>query len=142
MSMYVGVRLDGVEVGTSQRNYKAALAKTKSPVHQGDVPEDGSSSLGRIGCPLEVHSDQGRNIERKLFKEMCVLLQITKTRTTPYRPSASGQVERFNRSNLHIMWCSIQGRQDDWVHLGTVGMAIRSTVNRQTGFTLNFLMLG
>ena len=37
----------------------------------------------------------------------------------------------------------IQDQQTDWVlHLGTVGMAIRSTVNRQTGFTPNFLMLG
>ena len=26
--------------------------------------------------------------------------------------------------------------------MATVGMAIRSTVNRQTGFTQNFLMLG
>ena len=78
-----------------------------------------------------------------MFKEVCDLLKIVKTRTTPYRPSANGQVERMNRTILQILRCFIQGQQEDWdLHLATVGMAIRSTVNRQTGFTPNFLMLG
>ena len=37
----------------------------------------------------------------------------------------------------------IQDQQTDWdLHLGTVGMTIRYSVNHQTGFTPNFLMLG
>ena len=74
-----------------------------------------------------------------MFKEVCDLLKIVKTRTTPYRPSANGQVERMNRTILQILRCFIQGQQEDWdLHLATVGMAIRSTVNRQTGFTPKF----
>ena len=86
-----------------------------------------SKFIGRFGCPLELHSTQGRNFER----------------TTPYRPSANGQVERMNRTILHILRCFIQGQQEDWdLHLATVDMVIRSTDNRQIGFTPNFLMLG
>ena len=49
----------------------------------------------------------------------------------------------MNRTILHILRCFIQGQQEDWdLHLATVGMAIRSTVNCQTGCTPNFLMLG
>ena len=49
----------------------------------------------------------------------------------------------MNRTILQILRCFIQGQQEDWdLHLATVGLAIRSTVNRQTGFTPNFLMLG
>ena len=44
--------------------------------------------VARFGCPLEIHTDQGRNFESELFKEMCELLEIGKTRTTSYRPSA------------------------------------------------------
>ena len=41
--------------------------------------------VARFGCPLEIHTDQGRNFESELFKEMCALLEIGKTRTTSYR---------------------------------------------------------
>ena len=86
---------------------------------------------------------EGRNFESRMFKEVCDLLKIVKTRTTPYRPSANSQVERMNRTILQILRCFIQGQQEYWdLHLATVGMAIRSTVKRQTGFTPNFLMLG
>ena len=50
----------------------------------------------RFGCPFPVHTDQGRNFESKLFKVICDLFHIHKTRTTPYRPSANGQDERYN----------------------------------------------
>ena len=102
-----------------------------------------SEFIGRFGCPLELHSDQPRNFESRIFKQMCDLLKIVKARTTPYRPSAKCQVERKNRTILQILRCVIRGQQEDWdLHLATVGMAIRSTVNRQTGFAPNFLMLG
>ena len=102
-----------------------------------------SEFIGRFGFPLESHSDQGRNFESRMVKEVCDLLKIVKTRTTPYRPGANGQVERMNPTILKILCCFIQGQQEDLdIHLATVGMAIRSTVNRQTGFTPNFLMIG
>ena len=93
--------------------------------------------------PLELHKDQARNFESRMLKEVCDLLKIVMTRTTPYRQSANGQVERMNRTILQILRCFIRGQQEDWdLHFATVYMAIRSTVNRQTGFTPNFLMLG
>ena len=49
-----------------------------------------------FGCPLEVHTDQGRNFYGNLFKSICTILEVAKTRMTPYHPSSNGQIERFN----------------------------------------------
>ncbi|VDI54414.1 Hypothetical predicted protein [Mytilus galloprovincialis] len=42
----------------------------------------------RFGVPHWIHSDQGRQFESLLFQEMCCILNIKKTRTTPYHPKS------------------------------------------------------
>ncbi len=99
--------------------------------------------IARMGCPLEIHTDQGRQFEGNLFLAVCQLLQISKTRTTPYHPSSNGQVERYNRQLLQMIRCFLSQGQDDWdLYLPQLAGAIRSTVNRQTGFSANNMMLG
>ena len=99
--------------------------------------------ISRFGCPLEIHTDQGRNYDDKLFSSVCELLEITKTRTTPYRPCSNGQVERYNRTLLQLIRCFLKGNQKHWDdHLQQLAGAIRSTVNRSTSFTPNMMMLG
>lgn len=53
--------------------------------------------VSRLGIPDKVQSDQGRQFVNKLFIEMCGLLQVDKTRTSPYHAESDGMVERFNR---------------------------------------------
>ena len=48
--------------------------------------------FSRFGFPFQLFSDQGRNFESKLFEALCKMLKIHKARTTPYRPSANGQL--------------------------------------------------
>ena len=50
--------------------------------------------ISRFGCPMVIHTDQGRNFESDLFKAVCTLLEISKTRTTTTHPCSNGQVER------------------------------------------------
>jgi hypothetical protein len=108
-----------------------------------DVPGSCGSLFSRFGMPLHVHSDQGRNFESTLFQEVCRVLDITKTHTTPYRPASNGQVERYNRTVLQMVRSYLEGRDLEWDRfLPLIGMAIRGTINRNTGFTPNFLMLG
>ena len=99
--------------------------------------------FSRFGYPFQVFSDQGRNFESKLFAELCRVLHIHKARTTPYRPSSNGQVERYNRILMDAVRCFIGKSQDQWdIHLQQIAGALRASVNRQTGFTANKLMLG
>ena len=99
--------------------------------------------FSRFGYPFEIFSDQGRNFESELFAKLCEMMQIHKTRTTPYRPSGNGQVERFNRTLLDAVRCFVQKNPTSWdIFLPQIAGALRSSVNRQTGFTPNRLMLG
>ena len=97
----------------------------------------------RMGCPLEICTDQGANFMSSLFSRLCELLEIVKKRTTPYHPSANGQVERMNSTLLQMVRCTLRGGQADWDRkLQLLAGAMRATVNRSTGFTPNKLMLG
>lgn len=70
--------------------------------------------IKRYGCPLEVHSDQGNQYESALFREMCKLLEINKTRTTPLHPRSDGMIERMNRSINDMLSKYIKSHQKDW----------------------------
>ena len=99
--------------------------------------------FSRFGFAFQVMSDQGRNFESKLFSALCEAMQIHKTRTTPYRPSSNGQVERFNRTLMDAVRCFVDGHQKNWdLHLAQIAGALRSAVNRTTGYTPNMMMLG
>ena len=97
----------------------------------------------RFGVPRELHSDQGRNFESKVFAEICKLLDIEKTRTTPLHPQSDGQVERFNRTLVEMLRGKIKEDQKDWdLQLPACMMAYRSAVHESTDVSPNLLMLG
>ena len=97
----------------------------------------------RFGIPSELHTDQGRQFESNLFKEICSLLDIEKTRTTPFHPQSDGMVERFNRTLEDMLAIVVAPNQKDWdLWLPYLTSAYRSAVHDSTGFTPNELMFG
>ena len=69
--------------------------------------------ISKFGCPSEIHTDQGKNMDGVLMQKLCELLQIAKTRTTPYHPQSNGQIERSNRQVLQTIRCYLKNKQCD-----------------------------
>jgi hypothetical protein len=97
----------------------------------------------RYGTPRRLFSDQGSNFQSKLFKEVCQLLEIDKSRTTPYHPQSDGLVERTNRTIEAMMSMFVSPGQRDWdEYLPYIMMAYRSAIQETTGYFPNQMMLG
>ncbi|MCG7877680.1 MAG: RNase H-like domain-containing protein, partial [Candidatus Thiodiazotropha endolucinida] len=97
----------------------------------------------RFGVPLQLHSDQGKCFESKLFHEMCSILDIDKTRTTSMRPQSNGTVERFNRTLISMLTMYCNENQDNWdTYLPQVMMAYRSSTHASTHVSPNRMVFG
>ena len=97
--------------------------------------------LSRVGLPLQLLSDQGKEFEAKVFSELCHGLEIDKIRTSGYKPSTNGQIERFHRTLNSMLGKVVEENQRDWdERLPAVMAAYRASVHEATGYTPNFLM--
>ena len=97
----------------------------------------------RLGLPEEIISDRGNEFDGELFTELCKSLNISKLRTSPYRPSTNGMVERYHRSLKQMLGKVVSETQRDWdLHLPAAAAAYRVSEHVVTGFTPNFMMLG
>ena len=96
-----------------------------------------------FGVPTQLHSDQGSAFESSVFKEVCNLLGIQKTRTTPGRPQSDGMIERACRSVQAMLSAYVSQNQKDWdVYLPLLMMAFRSSVHSTLGLSPSKMMLG
>ena len=90
----------------------------------------------RYGVPLSLHSDQGRNFECHLIQEMCPLLGIKKTRTTPWHLQSDGLAESINRTLESQLSKFISQNQWDRDHfLSFMMMALQSATQESTEST-------
>ncbi|KRZ80122.1 Retrovirus-related Pol polyprotein from transposon [Trichinella papuae] len=68
----------------------------------------------RYGAPESLRSDQGRNFEAALMKELCESLDIHKTRTSSYHPQSNELVKRFHRALLNILSAKATIDRKNW----------------------------
>ena len=95
------------------------------------------------GIPQKFHSDQGANFESKVIRELCDLLNISKSRTTPYHPMGNGQCERFNRTLISMLGTLKEDQKRDWKSfIGPIVHAYNCTRHDSTGVSPYLLMFG
>lgn len=99
--------------------------------------------MSRFGVPLELHTDQGRNFESKLFSGLSLLLGINKTRTTPLHPQSDSQVERQHRTILSYLTKFISENQKDWDRwISMFLLAYRSSKHETIGVSPSEVIFG
>ncbi|KRX21064.1 Gag-Pol polyprotein [Trichinella nelsoni] len=97
--------------------------------------------LCRYGAPETSHSDQGRNFEAEVIREVCRLFGVA--RTTAYHPQPDGLVERINRTLIDMLAKVSIDQPEDWdVHLDRVLLAYRSSVHHTTDDTPCRILFG
>jgi len=99
--------------------------------------------FSRFGMPLQLLSDRGPEFESELFSQLLKWLEIDKLRTTAYKPSTNGVVERFHRTLNSMLGKVISESQRDWdERLPFVMAAYRASPHDSTGYSPNRLFLG
>ena len=89
----------------------------------------------RFGCPVRIHSDQGKEFHNKIWHQLCDRLQITKTVTPAYNPN-SNLIERFHRTLNTIMRTHLAREDAGWARfLPMATFAFNTKVNTTTGMT-------
>ena len=95
------------------------------------------------GTPQKIHSDQGANFESKIIQELCSLLGMQKSRTTPYHPMGNGQCERFNRTLISMLGTLNPDEKQDWKsYIKPIVQAYNCTRQDSTSFSPFYLMFG
>ena len=95
------------------------------------------------GFPEKFISDQGRNFESDLIKELCKIAGVKKIHTTPYHPQGNGQCERFNSTLCNMLGTLSEEEKSDWKsHLGCMTHAYNCTKHASTTYSPYYLMFG
>lgn len=97
----------------------------------------------RYGLFEALLSDQGRNFESLILKQLCQTYGITKHRTSAYHPECNGLVERTNRTIKQILKIYVHDTQFDWdLHLKQVISSYNFSCHTSTGFSPYEIVFG
>jgi len=97
----------------------------------------------RLGLPVALLTDNAGELDGRLMREICQLLDIDKQHTSYYRPQTNSVAERFHATLNSMMGRMVSENQREWdILLPHVMAAYRASVHQSTGYSPNYLMFG
>ena len=99
--------------------------------------------IALFGTPQSIHSDRGADFESELMKELCAILNIKKTRSSPYYPAGNGMVERLFRTVKDMIFATASSSGQKWPDiLPFIERSLRCTKHAYTEFTPYEIVFG
>ena len=136
-------KIENVLVVTDHFTKYAQAFPTKSQTASTTAQVLWNNFICHYGFPEKFISDQGRNFESELIKDLCRLAKVKKVRTTPYHPMTNGQCERFNQTLCDMLGTLETEEKADWkAFIHTLTHAYNCTRHSVTGHSPFYLMFG
>ena len=85
-----------------------------------------------FGIPLELYSDNGRNLNGVVIHELCSLFGVKKLSTVAYKPSSNGITERENAVIKAMLTSLVDAKAQNWDILLPSCMAAYRSVSHRT----------
>ena len=99
--------------------------------------------FSRFGAPQQILTDRGSEFESDLFRNLMEWMEIEKLRTTVFKASTNGVVERCHRTLNSMLAKVVNDNQRNWDEcVPYVMAAYRATPHESTGYSPNRLFLG
>ena len=96
--------------------------------------------FSRFGAPQQILTDRGSEFESDLFRSLMEWMEIEKLRTTVFKASTNGVVERFHRTLNSMLAKVVNDNQRNWDEcVPYVMAAYRATSHESTGYSPNRL---
>ena len=125
--------IENVLVITDHFTRYALACPSKTQTAQATVRILWDNFICHYGFPEKFISDQGRNFESDLIKELCKIAGVKKLHTTPYHPQGNGQCERFNSTLCNMLGTLPEEEKSDWKsYLGCMTHAYNCTKHAST----------
>ena len=97
----------------------------------------------KMGCCLELFSDQGLEFCNKICNELCSFLQIKHNTTTAYRPQANSTSEVFNKTIAKYLSSFVDSNTKNWIeYINPMLFAYNTSFHSTTKCTPYFLTFG
>ena len=96
-----------------------------------------------FGVPKIIHTDRGTEFENQLITDLCQLLGMRKSRSSPYYPQGDGIIERLFRTVKDMTYATARSRGKNWVEvIPSVEMGLRCSQTQGSKLTPYEIIFG
>ena len=89
-----------------------------------------------FGVPKIIHTDRGTEFENQLITDLCKLLGVRKSRSSPYYPQGDGMIERLFRTVKDMTYATAKSKGKNWVDvIPSVEMGLRCSQTQGSKIT-------